>query len=198
MRNTVSPCSRHAIESQIQLWQLTEGELSQTGRERAVISCWCDTADASCQSHLCGKLREQLPSHSQVWKPLGASRVCCCCLASPSSSFQQLQRDDTLDTPLCEADVVIPWSAQTLFQVSMCGSRHSRKKDLFFFFLFFFLFHFLRMGVFSCVYTTFKLGASRGQKRVSDPLELELDRVVSRCVGAANQTQVLWRNGQCS
>lgn len=54
------------------------------------------------------------------------------------------------------------------------------------------------MGVFSCVYTTFKLGASRGQKRVSDPLELELDRVVSRCVGAANQTQVLWRNGQCS
>lgn len=80
----------------------------------------------------------------------------------------------------------------------MCGSRHSRKKDLFFFFLFFFLFHFLRMGVFSCVYTTFKLGASRGQKRVSDPLELELDRVVSRCVGAANQTQVLWRNGQCS
>lgn len=80
----------------------------------------------------------------------------------------------------------------------MCGSRHSRKKDLFFFFLFFFLFHFLRMGVFSCVYTTFKLGASRSQKRVSDPLELELDRVVSRCVGAANQTQVLWRNGQCS
>jgi hypothetical protein len=34
--------------------------------------------------------------------------------------------------------------------------------------------------------------------RVSGPLELELQTVVSRHVGAGNITLVLWRNNQCS
>jgi hypothetical protein len=40
-------------------------------------------------------------------------------------------------------------------------------------------------------------GAVGGQKRLSDPLELELWMVVKLCVGASNQTQVLWEN-ECS
>ena len=35
------------------------------------------------------------------------------------------------------------------------------------------------------------LGACRGQKRTSDPLELDLGNVVSTHVGAGNQIQVL-------
>jgi hypothetical protein len=38
----------------------------------------------------------------------------------------------------------------------------------------------------------------RGQKRASGPLELELQMIVSCCVGAKNQTQVLYRNSKCS
>lgn len=37
-------------------------------------------------------------------KGLEASLVCCCYLSSLSSSFQQLQRDGTLDTAVCEDD----------------------------------------------------------------------------------------------
>ena len=31
-----------------------------------------------------------------------------------------------------------------------------------------------------------------------DPLELELQMVVSHLVGGANQSQVLWKSSQCS
>lgn len=41
--------------------------------------------------------------------------------------------------------------------------------------------------------TTFIPGAHRCQKRVSDPLEVELQVSVSHNAGAANQTQVLWK-----
>lgn len=37
----------------------------------------------------------------------------------------------------------------------------------------------------------------RGQERVLDPLELELQMVVSQYVGAENQNCVLWKNSQC-
>lgn len=37
-----------------------------------------------------------------------------------------------------------------------------------------------------------------GQKRASDPIEQESQRVVSSCVGAGNPSQVLWRDSQCS
>ena len=37
-----------------------------------------------------------------------------------------------------------------------------------------------------------------GQKRVSDPLKLELQVVVSHLVGAGNQTQVLYKSNKCS
>lgn len=36
------------------------------------------------------------------------------------------------------------------------------------------------------------------QKRAVDPLKLELQTVVSLCVGARNQTQVPWKNSGCS
>lgn len=41
------------------------------------------------------------------------------------------------------------------------------------------------------------LGALRGQKRVSDTLELGVETVVSCHIAAANQTLVLWKN-KCS
>lgn len=41
------------------------------------------------------------------------------------------------------------------------------------------------------VYTTYVPGAPRGQKRASNPLELELWVVVNHYVGAGNQTWVI-------
>lgn len=38
----------------------------------------------------------------------------------------------------------------------------------------------------------------RGQKMVSDPLELELQTVMSFQLGAGNRSQVLWKSSQCS
>lgn len=38
----------------------------------------------------------------------------------------------------------------------------------------------------------------RSQNRTPDPMELELQNVVSYCVCARNQTQVPWKNSQCS
>lgn len=35
------------------------------------------------------------------------------------------------------------------------------------------------------------------QKRVLDPLELELQKIVSRHIGAKNQTQVLCKSSRC-
>jgi hypothetical protein len=40
-------------------------------------------------------------------------------------------------------------------------------------------------------------GALRGQKRASDPLELELQRVVAT-MSAEDETQVLRKSNQCS
>ena len=37
-----------------------------------------------------------------------------------------------------------------------------------------------------------------GQKKALDPLELQLQMVVSLHVGSGNLTQVLWKNSQCS
>lgn len=45
--------------------------------------------------------------------------------------------------------------------------------------------------------TTYVSDASRGQMRGLDPLELEVQMVVS-CVGARNRTLVLWKSSQCS
>jgi hypothetical protein len=41
-------------------------------------------------------------------------------------------------------------------------------------------------------------GACGGQKRASDPLELELQMVVNCHVSSGNQIWVLWKNNQCS
>jgi hypothetical protein len=41
-------------------------------------------------------------------------------------------------------------------------------------------------------------GAYGGQKRVSDPLKLGLQIVVSSFVSMGNQTCTLWKNSQCS
>jgi hypothetical protein len=41
-------------------------------------------------------------------------------------------------------------------------------------------------------------GAHTSQKRASDPLEPELEMVVSYCVGSRNHTWVLWKSSQCS
>jgi hypothetical protein len=41
------------------------------------------------------------------------------------------------------------------------------------------------MCVSACQYTTDVPGARRGQKKASDPLELELQMVAHHCVGAA-------------
>jgi hypothetical protein len=50
----------------------------------------------------------------------------------------------------------------------------------------------------ACMSIIYVSGAHEDQKRASDPLELELQTVVSHHVGSRNQTWVLWRNGQCS
>lgn len=39
--------------------------------------------------------------------------------------------------------------------------------------------------------------ACRSQKRASDHLDLEFQMVMSHCVGAGNQTQVLGKSSQC-
>lgn len=49
-----------------------------------------------------------------------------------------------------------------------------------------------------CPCTTLMPGTRRGQKRVSDTRKLEVQMVVSYCVGARNQTRDLWKNIQCS
>lgn len=71
-------------------------------------------------------------------------------------------------------------------QVSMCSSCHGRNAFLQASLLLFSLssssfFPLYVCGCFSlsaCLCTAFKLGAYRGQKRMSDPLELELQAVV--------------------
>ena len=46
--------------------------------------------------------------------------------------------------------------------------------------------------------TTHILGAGRGQKRLLESLELELQVAVSHYVGAGNGTRVLWKSSECS
>ena len=46
--------------------------------------------------------------------------------------------------------------------------------------------------------TTCVPGACGGQKRASDPLELELEMVMRQDVGAGNWTRVIWTNTVCS
>jgi hypothetical protein len=41
-------------------------------------------------------------------------------------------------------------------------------------------------------------GACRSQKRALDPLEMELQAVINRHVGAETKTWVLWQSNQCS
>lgn len=40
-------------------------------------------------------------------------------------------------------------------------------------------------------------GTCRGRKRMSDPLELELEMFESCHVGVGNENQVPWKNSQC-
>jgi hypothetical protein len=50
---------------------------------------------------------------------------------------------------------------------------------------------------FVCIYvlcTAYAPSASGDQKTVLNPLELELQMVVSHCVGAGNHIQVLWKS----
>lgn len=49
-----------------------------------------------------------------------------------------------------------------------------------------------------CLYTVCMLSACGGQKRTSDPLEPELQMVVTHHVGAGNQTWDLWKSSQSS
>lgn len=49
-----------------------------------------------------------------------------------------------------------------------------------------------------CVCATFTHDAHRGQKRALDPLDLDLQMVVSHHVHAANLLWVLWKSSQCS
>jgi hypothetical protein len=49
-----------------------------------------------------------------------------------------------------------------------------------------------------CVCATFTHDAHRGQKRALDPLDLDLQMVVSQHVGAAHTPWVLWKGSQCS
>lgn len=41
-------------------------------------------------------------------------------------------------------------------------------------------------------------GVHGSQKRALDPLELELQTIVSHLAGSGNQTQVLYSNNKCS
>lgn len=47
-----------------------------------------------------------------------------------------------------------------------------------------------------CLYTTCVLGAYGGQKKASDPLELELQMKKSYHVGCGNLTWVLYKSGK--
>lgn len=47
-------------------------------------------------------------------------------------------------------------------------------------------------------YTTWVTGAQRGQKRMSDLLELKLQIVMSHHMGARKQSRVLWESSQWS
>lgn len=49
-----------------------------------------------------------------------------------------------------------------------------------------------------CLHTACVSRICGAQKRAADPLELELQVVVSCHEDAKNQTQVLWKNIQCS
>lgn len=49
-----------------------------------------------------------------------------------------------------------------------------------------------------CLYTLCVLGALGGQKSVSNPLELELNMIMSGHVGSGNQTWFLWKSNQCA
>lgn len=51
------------------------------------------------------------------------------------------------------------------------------------------------MGVlFACIYAY----PQKPEEGIWDPLDLELQTVVSLFMGAGNQIQVLWKNGKCS
>lgn len=47
-----------------------------------------------------------------------------------------------------------------------------------------------------CLCTTHVLNACRGQKRILDPLELELWMLVNLCVGTGIQTRVLCKSNK--
>jgi hypothetical protein len=61
-----------------------------------------------------------------------------------------------------------------------------------------FSFYFMITDVLSSCMSVHCLHAGRGHKRMSEPLEPELQMVVSCFVDAENQTQVLWKSSQCS
>ena len=50
----------------------------------------------------------------------------------------------------------------------------------------------------ACLSTLRITDAHTGQKRVSDSLELEVERVVSHHMNAGNRTRVLWKSSKCS
>lgn len=53
--------------------------------------------------------------------------------------------------------------------------------------------------IYACMYTICVQHVKRGQMRVSDPMELELQKIRSHpYMGARNQTWVLWESKQCS
>lgn len=57
-----------------------------------------------------------------------------------------------------------------------------------------FVFNVCECLAYMCPHTNCMSGVRRSQKRELDPLEL----VVSHHVGTGNQTQDLWKSGQCS
>ena len=56
------------------------------------------------------------------------------------------------------------------------------------------------MGVYlcECMCATCMSGACRGQKRASDPLEVDLQAAVCHHVGAEKQNQLLSKSSRCS
>lgn len=48
------------------------------------------------------------------------------------------------------------------------------------------------------LYTLCVLGALGGQKSASDPLELELNMIMSGHVGSGNQIWFLWKSNECA
>jgi hypothetical protein len=49
-----------------------------------------------------------------------------------------------------------------------------------------------------CMCTRYMCDNHRGQKMFLDPLELELDMIMSHHVGSGNQTQVFGKTSKCS